>query len=95
MAGHETTSATLAWLFYELGIHHDVQHKLRSELFSLETERPTIPQLNSLHYLDGVVREAIRLHPSIPTSLRVAEKDDWMPLGTPVSSGGQMSDHVL
>lgn len=95
VAGHETTAATLSWLFYELGAHLDVQHKLRSELFTLDTDRPTIAQLSSLCYLDGVVREVIRLHPSIPTSLRIAEKDDWIPLGSPMFLGGQMVDHIL
>ncbi|KAI0759702.1 cytochrome P450 [Trametes elegans] len=89
VAGHETTSATLAWIFYEIGRYPVVQEKLRSELFTIPSERPTMDELASLHYLDCVIREAIRLHPSIPSSLRVAVEDDSVTLGTPVVARDQ------
>lgn len=32
LAGHDTTSATLVWIFHELSRHPDVQVKLREEI---------------------------------------------------------------
>jgi Cytochrome P450 len=32
VAGHDTTSASLVWVFFELSRHPDVQHKLREEI---------------------------------------------------------------
>ena len=32
MAGHETTSTTLTWAFYELAKHPDMQDRLRAEI---------------------------------------------------------------
>lgn len=37
-------------------------------------------ELDSLPYLDAVVKEGLRMHPAIPGTMRVAEKDDIIPL---------------
>jgi len=39
--------------------------------------------LNTLHYLDNVIRESLRLYAPLPGTLRVAVKDDILPLGQP------------
>ncbi|KAF5375481.1 hypothetical protein D9757_009956 [Collybiopsis confluens] len=39
--------------------------------------------LNSLPYLDAVVRESLRLHAPVSATSRVATKDDFLPLATP------------
>jgi cytochrome P450 len=40
-------------------------------------------ELNALPYLDAVVRETMRLHAPVPSTFRVATKDDAIPLNTP------------
>ncbi|KAI9057447.1 cytochrome P450, partial [Trametes sanguinea] len=70
-AGHETTAITSAWLLYEIARYPEVQEKLREEIFSIATDMPTVEQLCGLRYLDNVVREVVRLHPSLPSSLRM------------------------
>ena len=40
-------------------------------------------QLSNLNYLDAVLREVLRLYTPIPNTIRVATKDDIIPLDTP------------
>ena len=41
-------------------------------------------ELNSLPFLDAVVREVLRLHPSLMGVLRSATKDDVLPLSNAI-----------
>ncbi|KIK68810.1 hypothetical protein GYMLUDRAFT_36303 [Collybiopsis luxurians FD-317 M1] len=94
-AGFETTSTATTWALFALVGHPDVQRKLRDELFTLRTENPTLDELNSLPYLDKVVRETLRVHAPVPGTIRVATKDDVIPLGQPfVDTKGVQRDHV-
>ncbi|KAH9847043.1 cytochrome P450 [Lenzites betulinus] len=95
VAGHETTSTGTTWCLYALTQALDVQKKLREELLSVETDTPTMDELMALPYLDAVVRECLRLHAPVPRSMRVAQKDDVIPLGTPVIDRyGNTLDHI-
>jgi cytochrome P450 len=52
-------------------------------------------QLNSLPYLDMVVRETLRVHAPVPSTIRVAVKDDILPLGTPFTDRkGQVHEYI-
>ena len=42
-------------------------------------------ELNALPYLDAVTRETLRVHAPVSSTLRVAVKDDTIPLSTPVT----------
>jgi len=53
-------------------------------------------ELNSLSYLDSVVRETLRLHSPVTGTMKVAVKDDVVPLGTPfVDKKGKICDNIL
>ncbi|KAH7056590.1 cytochrome P450 [Linnemannia elongata] len=81
-AGHETTSAALSWTFYQLACHPEVQTRLREETRQLYKDRegaPTYDELNSLPYLNAVIRESLRLWSPIPLNLRVSVEDDYLP----------------
>ena len=53
-------------------------------------------ELNSLSYLDSVVRETLRIHAPVAGTMRVAVKDDVVPLGTPfVDQKGRVCDNIL
>ncbi len=94
-AGHDTTSTATTWCLYALTQAADVQRKLRDELFTIETDTPTMDQLNSLPYLDRVVRETLRLYAPVPETTRVAEKDDVIPVSEPfVDRFGQVQDSI-
>jgi len=40
-------------------------------------------ELNALPYLDAVVRETLRIHSPVPNTIRVAVKDNIIPLSKP------------
>ncbi|KAJ3774193.1 cytochrome P450 [Lentinula raphanica] len=82
VAGHETTSTTLTWALFAMTQKKEIQIKLRKELLQVATESPDMDILNSLPYLDAVVRETLRVHPPFAGIPRVAMKDDFIPLST-------------
>ncbi|KAJ7728688.1 cytochrome P450 [Mycena maculata] len=85
LAGYESTSVALTWALIELAKHPEIQDELRKELARFGSGDPTWDQLVSeLPFLDAVVLEVLRVHPSIPETLREAIRDDIIPLGTPV-----------
>ncbi|KAK6981160.1 cytochrome P450 [Favolaschia claudopus] len=83
VAGHETTSTAASWTVFELAKNKAIQTRLRNELLSLDTDSPSMDELNSLRYLDCVVRETLRANSPVPIILRIAMRDDVIPLGTP------------
>ena len=47
------------------------------------TDMPTTDQLNALPYLEGVVREALRLYAPVSAVQRIAMEDTVIPLQKP------------
>ena len=95
LAGHETTSSSSTWALYLLSRYPAAQRKLREELLSVETESPTMDELMALPYLDGVVRETLRLHSAIGMLTRVAAKDDVIPLSEPFTDRNGEVQHEI
>ena len=65
-AGHDTTTSTIAFMFYELARHPDVASELRRELDAeLGAEAPSARQLMSgeLPLLEMVMDETLRMYP--------------------------------
>ncbi|EJU04518.1 cytochrome P450 [Dacryopinax primogenitus] len=96
LAGYETTSISLTWALIELSNHPDKQDKLREELVRLGTDATYDELHNStLPYLDGVVREVLRLHPALSETSREAAEDDIVPLSRPITTAnGQQVDKI-
>jgi cytochrome P450 len=63
VAGHETTANLLAWTFYFLAKHPDVNAKLRAEIATLGGRLPTLQDLATQPYAEMVLKEAMRLYP--------------------------------
>ncbi|KAF8890488.1 cytochrome P450 [Infundibulicybe gibba] len=56
----------------------------------------TLSITTGLPYLDGVVREILRLHPAIPETMRQAAEDDVIPLSQPIQTpGGSTTDRIF
>lgn len=65
VAGHDTTSASLAWVWYALAQHPEAQRRAQAEVDeALGGRSPTFDDVPRLKYLEMVVREAMRLYPA-------------------------------
>jgi len=83
VAGHETTSTETMWALFALAQQPAMQAKLRAELRAVPTDAPSMEDLSALPYLDAVVRETLRLHAAVPSTIRIAMKDDMIPVAEP------------
>jgi cytochrome P450 len=75
LAGHETSAAALSWALVELARHPRVMAKVRDEIDgALAGRTPTAEDLPQLPYLGQVVKEVLRLYPSLYNIGRVAKE---------------------
>ncbi|KZT02793.1 cytochrome P450 [Laetiporus sulphureus 93-53] len=94
-AGYETTSNAAMWCLYALTQDTELQQKLYAELSQVHTNNPSMDDLQALPFLDVVVRESLRLYAPVPSSLRVAVKDNTIPLQKPfLDVHGQLRDSI-
>jgi cytochrome P450 len=64
LAGHETTANVLAWTWYLLATHPDVEARVRSELEAVLGDRaPAIADIPKLTWTEQVILETMRLYP--------------------------------
>lgn len=76
IAGHDTSTAMLAWLLYLLGRHPEEMAKVQAEIDQgLNGDYPNPDNVNNLPYLDQVVKETLRLYPPIHIGNRRAGED--------------------
>jgi cytochrome P450 len=92
VAGHETTSNALSWALYALAKEPRIQQKLRDELRSLpiscvpgeEVSPEDVEAISRLPYLDSVIREVLRLHSPVTSTMRVCTREvDSVPMSIP------------
>ncbi|KAF7361544.1 hypothetical protein MSAN_01188000 [Mycena sanguinolenta] len=83
VAGHETTSLAASWALHALSVNATAQTKLREELLTISTDNPTMDELNSLPYLEKVVRETLRIYSPVTSRHRMAMREDVLPLSEP------------
>jgi cytochrome P450 len=77
LAGHETTANALAWTFYLLSSHPDIERRLRAEIAEVLGDRPpTLADLRALTYSEQVIKESMRLYPPIWALARSAVEED-------------------
>ena len=77
--GHDTTAAAINFTCFMIASHPEVQQKLHEEIdrvFSNDQDRPcTMEDLNELNYLECVIKETLRLYPSVPLIGREVQED--------------------
>ncbi|KAH9109224.1 hypothetical protein AeMF1_015685 [Aphanomyces euteiches] len=89
IAGHETTSTTLSWVFTLFAQHPHIEALAREEARAATANGGTIgwKMLGELKYITACIQEALRLYPTISRlATRIAQKDDVLPTteGKPV-----------
>lgn len=73
IAGHDTSTALLAWTLYLLGAHPAAMTRAQAEVDDvLRGSPPAMDHLSALSFLDQVIKEALRLYPPIHVSNRIA-----------------------
>lgn len=76
IAGHDTSTALLAWALYLLGAHPEALAQATAEARSGLSEAPPTPEaLKELTFLDTVIKETLRLYPPIHVGNRRAAGD--------------------
>jgi Cytochrome P450 len=88
-------SASVAWTIYALSNHPAVHAKLNAEARAFHTDAPTVDEVNGMTYLDYVIREALRLHPPVPYSERIAKEDTVVPLSEPFTDRHGVKRHEI
>ncbi|KAL7404326.1 hypothetical protein ABVT39_013145 [Epinephelus coioides] len=76
--GHDTTAASMNWAIHLLGSHPEVHRKVQQELQEVfgESDRPVnTDDLKKLKYLECVIKESLRLYPSVPFFARNIGED--------------------
>jgi cytochrome P450 len=77
LAGHETTANLLAWTWYLLSQHPEVEARLHAELDAVLAggRLPAVEDIPALRYTEMVVAETMRLYPPAWTVGRLAIED--------------------
>jgi cytochrome P450 len=80
MAGSETAATAMAWLFYELARHPEIEERVREEVLEVVGERDfTMADVGHLPYNRRVLQELMRVRQPILVISRRAVRD--FPLG--------------
>lgn len=82
-AGSDTTSSALAWCLHHLSLNPRIQGRLKEELQSLRSVED-MSLVDKLPYLNAVVQETLRFYPPAHSTIRVAVKDDVIPISCPI-----------
>ncbi|KAI4948283.1 hypothetical protein J4E91_006278 [Alternaria rosae] len=70
VAGADTNAITMSNICYLLCRHPEYQEKLYDELSDLQSLFPNDRDLMDKPYLIGIINEALRLHPPVPSGLQ-------------------------
>ncbi|BES91752.1 cytochrome P450 [Nesidiocoris tenuis] len=88
--GHDTTAALILFLLFELGHHQDIQelaYQEQYEIFGDDTREATLNDIQQMTYLERVIKECLRLYPSVPWMSRTLN-DDLTLKGLPTIPAG-------
>lgn len=88
VAGSDTTSATLTYLFYHLAKSPEQVERLRQELRPLTSGDWSDKDIQHADHLNGAINEALRLHPPVPSGLYRLTPPEGMRVGDVYIPGG-------
>ncbi|KAI1286075.1 Cytochrome P450 4V2 [Halotydeus destructor] len=75
--GHDTTATTIGWTLYMLGLHQDIQEKVRQEVRKIRQKAASfdLSNLKEMKLLGCVIKESLRLFPTVPFMGRELSED--------------------
>ncbi|KAJ8513320.1 hypothetical protein OPV22_003754 [Ensete ventricosum] len=96
LAGRDTSSVAMAWFFWLLSQHQEVEDRILKELRDIVAEREgggegelvfNPEEVKRMQYLHAALREALRLYPSVPVDHKEVVEDDVFPDSTVLKKG--------
>jgi cytochrome P450 len=94
MAGRDTTSSALTWLFWLLSMHPDKKEAIVNEVnHVLDNGKKVLDfeALKELRFLHACLCESMRLYPPVVWDSKHAATNDILPDGTKVSKGDRVT----
>lgn len=100
MAGRDTTSSAMTWLFWLLSKYPNQKELIVNEVNSVldninggsETEKPLdLETLKEMKFLKACLCESMRLYPPVAWDSKHAVEDDIFPDGTPIGKGDRVT----
>uniref|UniRef100_A0A1B0AEJ7 Cytochrome P450 n=1 Tax=Glossina pallidipes TaxID=7398 RepID=A0A1B0AEJ7_GLOPL len=93
--GFDTTSTCLKFALLNLGQYPDVQERCYQEIASLtDFENLTVFDFNNLEYLGCVIKETLRMYPSVPIIGRQSTKETILN-GLILPANTQINIHII
>ncbi|XP_068664622.1 cytochrome P450 86B1-like [Aristolochia californica] len=102
LAGRDTSSVALAWFFWLVHKHPEVEKRIMAEITEIISKRKkegpvteqepvfSIEELKKMVYIQAALSEALRLYPSVPIDFKEVLEDDVFPDGTPIKKGAKV-----
>lgn len=88
IAGRDTTACLLTWTLYRLAMHEDIQEQVVQEINDMAAgEAVSYEVAGKCKYMEAVLHEVLRLHPSVPADSKYAIGADTLPDGTKIPAG--------
>ncbi|CAG8655185.1 15461_t:CDS:2 [Funneliformis mosseae] len=90
IAGRDTTAQTLSWMMYNVMVNPAIEQKMVNEINTLLSNEKPIPKyedVKQFEFVQATLYETLRLHPSVPGSVKYCLGNDVLPNGTPVNAG--------
>uniref|UniRef100_A0A5B6YVB9 Cytochrome P450 94B3 n=1 Tax=Davidia involucrata TaxID=16924 RepID=A0A5B6YVB9_DAVIN len=94
MAGRDTTSAAMTWLFWLLSQHPGIEKQILDEVMSVlnnGSNELDYEDLKEMKYMNACLCESMRLYPPVAWDSKHACVDDVLPDGTPVYKGDRVT----
>ncbi|KAJ8976175.1 hypothetical protein NQ317_002064 [Molorchus minor] len=94
--GHDTTSMAITFLLLMMANHPNIQETVSQEISDvLGTGVPTYENLLELKYTERVIKETLRLYPSVPFISRIASEDFKTFTGYLIPKGTILHMHIF
>lgn len=92
IAGRDTTAQCLSWTLFELAQHPSIVQHIRKEIAEVcGSGQIKYEHIKKLRYVQAVLDEGLRLHPSVPFDGKLTVADDVLPDGTVMKAGNLLA----